>query len=131
MHLPIHSSVQLLSHVRLSATPWTAAGQASLFITNSQILLKLMSIESVIPTNYLILCHPLLLLPSVFPSTRAFSNESVLRTHPSYPSSSQIFIRFLPSPGPTRQARTLLLPLTIQRGGKGTQANKQNRGAHT
>ena len=75
----MHSSVQLLSHVRLSATPWTAAGQASLFITNSQILLKLMSIESVIPTNYLILCHPLLLLPSVFPSTRAFSNESVLR----------------------------------------------------
>ena len=60
------------------ATPWTAARQASLSITNSQSLPKLMSIESVMPSNYLILCHPLLLLPSLFPSIRVFSNESAL-----------------------------------------------------
>ena len=60
-------------------TPWTAAWQASLSITNSPSLLKLMSIESVIPSNHLILCHPLLLLPSIFPSIRVFSNESLLR----------------------------------------------------
>ena len=69
------SSVQLLSHVRLFATPWTAAHQASLSITNSQSLLKLTSIKSVMPFNPLILCHPLLLLPSIFPSIRVFSNE--------------------------------------------------------
>ena len=74
----LFSSVQSLSRVRLFATPGTAASQASLFITNSQSLLKLMSIESVMPSNHLILCHPLLLLPSIFPSIRAFSNESVL-----------------------------------------------------
>ena len=74
MHL---SSVQF-SHVWLFVTPWTAACQASLSITNSQSLLKLMSIESVMPSNHLILCHPLLLLPSIFPSIRVFSNESVL-----------------------------------------------------
>ena len=74
----LFSSVQLLSRVRLFATPWTAACQASLSITNSQSLLKLMSIESVMPSNHLILCHPLL-LPSVFPSIRIFSNESALR----------------------------------------------------
>ena len=81
MILPVNeilSSVQSLSHVRLFVTPWTAACQASLSITNSQNLLKLMSIESVIPSNHLILCHPLLLLPSSFPSIRVFSNESVL-----------------------------------------------------
>ena len=72
------SSVQLLSRVRLFATPWTAACQASLSITNSQSLLKLMSIESVMPSNHLILCHPLLLLPSIFPSIRVFPNKSVL-----------------------------------------------------
>ena len=72
------SSVQLLSCVRLSATPWTAAHQASLSITNSQSLLKLMSIESVMPSNHLILCCPLLLLPLIFPSVRVFPNESVL-----------------------------------------------------
>ena len=72
-------SVQLLSGVRLFATPWTVARQASLSITNSQSLLKLMSIESVMPSNHLILCHPLLLLPSIFPSIRVSSNESVLR----------------------------------------------------
>ena len=72
------SSVQSLSHIRLFATPWTAAHQASLYITNSRSLLKLMSIELVMPSNYLILCHPLLLLPSIFPSIRVFSNESVL-----------------------------------------------------
>ena len=71
-------SVQLLSHVQLFATPWTAVRQASLFITNSQSLLKLISIESVMPSYHLILCHPLLLLPSIFPSIRVFSNESVL-----------------------------------------------------
>ena len=71
-------SIQLLSRVWLFATPWTAASQASLFIANSQSLLKLMSIESVMPFSYLILCHPLLLLPSIFPSIRVFSSESVL-----------------------------------------------------
>ena len=73
------SSVQSLSRVRLFATPWTAARQASLSITNSWSLLKLMSIESVMPSNHLILCRPLLLLPSMFPSIRVFSNESMLR----------------------------------------------------
>ena len=72
------SSVQLLSRVRLFVTPWTAAHQASLSITNSQSLLKLMPIELVMPSNHLILCHPLLLLPSIFPSIRVFSSESAL-----------------------------------------------------
>ena len=72
------SSVQSLNHVRLVATPWTAAPQASLSITNSQSLPKLMSIESVMPSNHLILCHLLLLLPSIIPSIRVFSNESIL-----------------------------------------------------
>ena len=72
------SSVQSFSHVQLFVTPRTAAHQASLFITNSQSLLKLMSIKSVMPSNHLILCHPLLLLPSIFPSIRVFSNESIL-----------------------------------------------------
>ena len=72
------SSVQSLSHVQLFATPWTAEHQASLSITNSQRFLKLMSIESVMLSNHLILCHPHLLLPSTFPSIRVFSNESVL-----------------------------------------------------
>ena len=67
------SSVQLLSRVRLFVTPWTAACQASLSITNSRSLLKLMSIESMMPSNYLILCCPLFLLPSIFPSIRVFS----------------------------------------------------------
>ena len=73
------SSYQSLSHVQLFAAPWTAARQASLSITNSRSLLKLMSIESVMPSNHLILCHPLLLPPSIFPSIRVFSSESVLR----------------------------------------------------
>ena len=72
------SSVQLLSHVQLFATPWSEACQASLCITNSQSLPKPMSIKSVMPSNNLILCHPLLLPPSIFPSIRVFSNESVL-----------------------------------------------------
>ena len=73
------SSVQSFSHIQLFATPWTAARQASLSITNSQSLLKLMSIESVMPSDHLILCWPLLLPPSIFPSIRVFSNKSVLR----------------------------------------------------
>ena len=79
---PLTFSVQLvqsLSRVQIFATPWTAAPQASLSITNSWSLLKFMSIESVMPSNHLILCHPLLLPPSIFPSIRVFSNESVLR----------------------------------------------------
>ena len=72
------SSVQTLSRVQLLATPWTAAPQASLSIINSQSSLKLMSIESVIPFNHLILCLPFLLPPSIFPSIRGFSSESVL-----------------------------------------------------
>ena len=71
-------SVQSLSRVLLFPIPWTAACQASLSITNSRSLLKFMSIESVMPSNHLILCHPLLLPPSIFPSIRVFSNESVL-----------------------------------------------------
>ena len=72
------SSVQSLSRVRLFVTPWTAAHQVSLSINNSQSLLKLMSIELVMSSNHLILCYPLLLLPSIFPSIRVFSNESAL-----------------------------------------------------
>ena len=72
------NSVQSLSRVRLFATPWTAAHQASLSITNSRSPPKPMSIESVMPSNHLILCHPLLLLPSIFPSIRIFSHESAL-----------------------------------------------------
>ena len=72
------SSVQSLSHVRLFVTPWTAARQASLSITNSWSLPKLISTELVMPSNHLILCRPLLLAPSMFPSIRVFSNESIL-----------------------------------------------------
>ena len=71
-------SVQSLSRVQLSVTPCTAAHQASLSITNSRSLLKLLSIELVMPSNHLILCHPVLLLPSIFPSIRVFSSESAL-----------------------------------------------------
>ena len=79
------NSVQSLHSVRLFVTPWTAARQTSLSITNTRSLLKLMSIESVMTSNHLILCRPLLLLPSIFPSIRVFSNESVLRnTWPEY-----------------------------------------------
>ena len=74
----LFSSVQLLSHIQLFATPWTAAHQASLSIANSRNLFKPMFIESVMPSNHLILCRPLLLPPSIFPSIRVFSNESVL-----------------------------------------------------
>ena len=76
---PLFSSVQLLSHVQHFATPRTTAHQASLFITNSRSLPKLMSIELVMPSNHLILCLPVRLLPSIFPSIRVFSNESALR----------------------------------------------------
>ena len=78
------SSVQSLSCVQLFVTPWTAAHQASLSITNSPSLLKLMSIESMMPSNHLILCHLLLLLLSVFPSIRVFSSESVLIRWPKH-----------------------------------------------
>ena len=79
----------MLSHVRLFVIPWTAACQPSLSITNSWSLLKHMSIESVMPFHHLILCHPLLLLPSIFPSIRVFSSESVLHIKwPSYRSFS-------------------------------------------
>ena len=74
------SSVQLLSRVWLFVTPWTAAHQASLYITNSQSPPKSMTIQSVMPPNHLILCHPLLLLPSIFPNIRVFSNELALRS---------------------------------------------------
>ena len=77
------SSVQSLSHVRLFATPWTAVHQASMSTNNSQSLFKLISIESVMPSNHLILCHPLLLPPLIFPSNRVFSNQSVF--HLSWP----------------------------------------------
>ena len=79
------SSVQSLSRVRLFATPWMTTRQASLSITNSRNLLKLMSVESVMPSNHLILCHPLFLLPSIFPSIKVFSNDlAVLIRWPKY-----------------------------------------------
>ena len=76
---PERNSVQLLSHVRLFATPWPAAHQSSLSISNSWSLLRLMSIKSVVPSNHLIHCHPLLLLPSIVPNIRVISNESSIR----------------------------------------------------
>ena len=79
IHVYTYFVVQLLSCVQLFATPWTAAHKASLSFTNSRSLLKLMSVESVMPSNHPILCCPLLLLPSIFPSFRVFSNESALR----------------------------------------------------
>ena len=78
INITFFSSVQSLSPVRLFSTPWTAARQASLSITSSRNLLKLMSIEPVMPSNHIILCRPLLLLPSIFPSIRVFANESAL-----------------------------------------------------
>ena len=89
------SSVESLSHVRLFATPWTTAHQASLSITNSQSLLRLRSIELVMPSNHLILCCPLLLLPSIFPSIRVFSNESTL--HMRWPKSWSFSFNIIPS----------------------------------
>ena len=87
------SSIQSLSGVQLFETSWTAACQASLSITNSQSLLKLMSIKSVMPSSHLILCHPLCLLPSIFPSIRVFSNESVLCIRwPKYWSSASVSV---------------------------------------
>ena len=95
-----YSSVQSLSHVRLFKTPWIAAHQASLSITNFQSLLKLMSVELVMPSNHLILCHPFLLLPSIPPSIRVFSNESMLRMRcPKYWSFSFIIIPSKVHPG--------------------------------
>ena len=83
--LLLQNLVQLLGCIQLFVTPWTAARQASLSITNSQSLLKLISIESVMPSNHLILCRPFLLLPSIFSSIRVFSNKSVLHiTWPKY-----------------------------------------------
>ena len=78
IYLPTYIIIQSLSHVRLFVTWWTAACQASLSFTISQSFLKLMSIESVMPSSHLILCHPLLLLPPILPSIRVFSNESTL-----------------------------------------------------
>ena len=89
------SSVQSLSHVRLFATPWTATCQASLSITNSQSLLKLMPTELVMPSNHLILCHPFLLLPSIFPSIKIFSNESALRIR--WPKNWSFYFNMSPS----------------------------------
>ena len=79
LFLTVFIVVQLLSRVQLFSTPWTAAHQASLSFTISQSLLKLMSTELVMPSNHLILCHPLLLPPSIFPTIRVFSNQSVVR----------------------------------------------------
>ena len=91
----LFSSVQSLRHVRLFATPWTAARQVSLSITYSRSPSKLMFIELVIPSNHLIFCHPLLLLPSIFPSIRVFSNESVL--HIKWPKDWSFFFSISPS----------------------------------
>ena len=111
----LFSSVHLLSHVRLFATPRTAARLASLSITNSWSLLKLMSIELVMPSNHLILCHPLLLLPSVYPSIRVFSNESVLCMRWSkYWSFSFSIIPSKEIPGLISFRMDLLDPLAVQ-----------------
>ena len=104
------SSVQLLSCVQLFATPQTAACQASLSVTNSQSLLKLMSIESVMPSSHLILCCPLLLTPSTFPSIRVFSNESVL--HIRWPVLE--LMEKLSSEGQSIGASASALPMNIQ-----------------
>ena len=104
------SSVQLLSRVRLFAIPWTAACQASPSITSSWSLLKLMSIESVMPSNHLILCHPLLLPPSILPSIRVFSNESVL--HIRWPKSWSFI--FSTSPSTECSLEGLMLKLKLQ-----------------
>ena len=93
--MPQFSSVQLLSRVWLFLTPWIAAGQASLSITNSPSLPKLTSIESVMPSSHLILCRPLLLLPSIPPSIRVFSNESTLRMR--WPKYWSFSFRVIPS----------------------------------
>ena len=93
--LDFFSSVQSLSHVRLFATPWIAARQASLSITNSRSSLRLRSIESVMPSSHLILCHPLLLLPPMPPSIRVFSNESTLRMR--WPKSWSFRFSIIPS----------------------------------
>ena len=109
------SSVQSLNRVRLFATPWTAARQASLSITNSQSSLKLTSIESVTPSSHLILCRPLLLLPLIPPSIRVFSNESTLRMRwPKYWSSSFSIIPSKVHPGLISFRMDWLDLLTVQ-----------------
>ena len=95
IHLKCLSSVQSLSRVQLFATPWIAAHQASLSITNSRSLPKLLSIELVMPSSHLILCHPLLLLPPIPPSIRVFSNESTLRMR--WPKSWSFSFSIIPS----------------------------------
>ena len=112
------SSVQSLSHVRPFWTPWTTAHQASLSITNSWSLLKLMSIESVLPSYHLILCHPLLLLPTIFPSIRVFSNESGLCIRwPKYWSSSFNISPSNEHPGLISCTMDWLDLLAVQQGG--------------
>ena len=107
------SSAESLSHVRPFATPWTAAHQTSLSIINSQSLLKLMSISSVMPSNHLILCCPLLLLPSIFPSIRVFSNESVL--HIRWPKYWNFSFSICPSNEYLGLTRTVVLEKTLER----------------
>ena len=111
----IYSSVQSLSRVRLFATPWSAAHQASLSSTNSRSLLKLISIELVMPFNHLILCHPILCLPAIFPSIRVFSNESVLRIRwPNYWSFSFSISPSNEHPGLISFRMDWLNPLAVQ-----------------
>ena len=100
-YIVMHQSVQSLSHVGLFVTPWTAAHQASPSITNSQSLLKIMSIKSVMPSNNLILCYSLLLSSSIFPSIRVFSNKSVLRIR--WPKYWSFSFNFSPSNGHSGQ----------------------------
>ena len=111
----VFSSVQSLTHFWFFVTPWTAARQASLSITNSWSLPKFMSIESVMPSNHLILCHPLLLLPSVFPSIRVFPNESALHIKwPKYWSFSFNISLSNKYPGLISFRMDWLNPLTVQ-----------------
>ena len=113
--LPKFSSVQSLSHVRLFVTPWIAARQASLSITNSRSSLRLMSIESVMPSSHLILCRTLLLLPPIPPSIKVFSNESTLRMRcPKYWSFSFSIIPSKEIPGLISFRMDLLDLLAVQ-----------------
>ena len=108
-------SVQSLSHVRLFVTPWIAARQASLSITNSRSSLRFTSVESVMPSSHLLLCHPLLLLPPIPPSIRAFSNESILHMRwPKYWSCSFSIIPSKEHPGPISFRMDWLHLLAVQ-----------------
>ena len=122
--------VQLLSRVRLSATPWIAARQASLSITSSQSLPKLMSIEWVMPSSHLILCRPLLLLPSIFPSIRGFSNESALSFAEARTVKRFLFHSWSPNFWPLGGSITMVETSQLQGGGQSHLREKLRQECH-